>query len=337
MYDDHNHPGMTAICYCPSGHDSHVDAPPSRDDAVIAASSGVFNYWNCVGTPRGTLGNVVYAPMGTEIPHAVLADQGETRLRLLRAILRRRTLEELVKSHPRLALALYAARAQLVLQGKTLATPPPEHETSVTSDSPDTALHQAGAGCLAQGWDAAVRAACQPPKPPSQAAQLEDTMLHQLGVLELLVQQSALLLRLTAHVAAAAAAAPVQQRVMAWPRQDSNSSQAADTACLADDAASECRCSSRSKRAHPGATSDDCEALSPPSWKRACLGSGPQPGVAGRGKPARAKSDDSSGSIDAFKALAAEVSCEEMGESEPSNNSDSDMDDAASSSACSGE
>lgn len=122
-----------------------------------------------------------------------------------------------------------------------------------------------------------MRAACQPPKPPSQAAQLEDTMLHQLGVLELLVQQSALLLRLTAHVAAAAAAAPVQQQVMAWPRQDSNSSQPADTACLADDAASECRCSSRSKRAHPAAGSDDCEALSPPSWRRACLGSGTQP------------------------------------------------------------
>lgn len=60
-------------------------------------------------------------------------------------------------------------------------------------------------------------------------------------------------------------------------------------------------------------------------------------GVAGTWKPARAKSDDSTGSIGAFQASAAEISWEEMGESEPSNNSDSDMDDAASSSACSGE
>lgn len=136
----------------------------------------------------------------------------------------------------------------------------------------------AGTGCQAKGWDAAVRAACQPPKPPSQAAQLEVTMRHQLGVLELLVQHSALLLRLTARMAAAssaaAAAAPVWQQ--AKPRQDSNSSQPANTACLADDAASECHCSSRSKRARPGADGDDSEALSPPSWKRACLASGPQ-------------------------------------------------------------
>ncbi|BDA44344.1 hypothetical protein COCOBI_05-5280 [Coccomyxa sp. Obi] len=295
------------------------------------------------GTPRkfpsslsGTLGNITYAAMETEVPHPVHEDQGETRLRLLRAILRRRTLEELVKSHPRLALALYAARARLVLRGTMMATLSPDHETSVTSDSPDTALHQAGAGCPAQGWDAAVRAACQPPKPPGQAAQLENTMVHQLGVLELLVQQSALLLRLTQRMAVAAAAAPVRQPAM--PRQDSNSSQPAETACLADDAASECRCSCRSKRARPGADSDDdSEALSPPSSKRACLGSGPQPGVAGTGKPAWAKSWDSKGSVGAFKASAAEISREEMGESEPSDNSDSDMDDAASSSACSGE
>lgn len=91
-------------------------------------------------------------------------------------------------------------------------------------------------------------------------------MLHQLGVLELLVQHSALLLRLTARMAAAAAAAAAQQ---APPKQDSHSSDAAETVCLADDAASQCCRSGRCKRACLSADGGS-KIDSQPAAKKAC-------------------------------------------------------------------
>jgi hypothetical protein len=73
----------------------------------------------------------------------ILFPQGDARLRLLRALLRRRTLQELIRSNPKLALSLHAARARLMLQGAnavTISLAPVE--ASVTSDTPAAAISE---------------------------------------------------------------------------------------------------------------------------------------------------------------------------------------------------
>lgn len=122
-----------------------------------------------------------------------------------------------------------------------------------------------------------MKAACQPPKPYAPDEPVQDALLHQLGVLELLVQHSAVLLHLAARAAAAAAVAaavkPPTHGSPPSPIRESGSSQCAETACLADDAASQCcqsRCGRR-KRARDDCSGNEegCGAVRHRAWKKA--------------------------------------------------------------------
>ncbi|CAK0772657.1 hypothetical protein CVIRNUC_003986 [Coccomyxa viridis] len=142
---------------------------------------------------------------------SMLTSERSTRLSLAQALLDKRVVAGLAATNPALALALQTMRLRVLLRQHIAVAYARHAATAARRSAEDAAFYRTS------GWEAAVHAASQPPQP--NLARPQDALMQRLGMLELLLQHSAMAAR------AAAAHAPAVH----------------PAAChLADDASSQC-------------------------------------------------------------------------------------------------